>query len=621
VSKDKKQIMAIGKPSAVGEAHYGYTLYKSVFVRKCPLCGSNELYWGYMWNGNFPCTKKYNNGSAGRYEGHIYCDGCDADFSCIDGKNHVSSGKPMLTRISGPVKSSEEEANKLKSGKYDDGSDTAVSSDSIFQDITNEAFRYRYQLGGGSSSWATMQKVGYGDCWAFSDFIFTRLKERRVGCKIVQYVTSEANNHRSVLYKDDSGNWVDFPYRQYGWGTKYNNMLNNTAGSKNGTVIASFDGVGISQGGTGTSDAKKITIGYDKDKPAQCYIEIIFSNDKINTKSYVCSFTQQANHENAMGRLQGYFINNVVKQATIDISEYLHQICYDEYGELDYYLHAIKIKASPQSEPYYQTNDSTVDESSCKMDIYGIGFNQGTVVNPADLSSCGKSIISQMESLVNDSGYLVKMEYAKHRKDDIINFMVDNQATPSFYAKEGDDNNILKWDSINYTPVSSLFNNSIYVYKKHLEKGHFYRFVNTKDSQSVLKYGEQSILQTTSETMTDKEAYYYARRKTDKYNPYETYSYTITVPFAPDIDLKDLVQVTADAKKLNTLKRVESYKLSYNVGSIPKIQTTIGLDELEPNLQLTKTLKELRESAKKESTVFSTSAKGTDNKEVYQWEH
>ena len=125
--------------------------------------------------------------------------------------------------------------------------------------------------------------------------------------------------------------------------------------------------------------------------------------------------------------------------------------------------------------------------------------------------------------------------------------------------------------------------------------------MNTKDSNSVLKYGEQVTLQTTSEVITDREAYYYARKKNDKFNAYETYSYTITVPFSPNIEIGDLVKVVADAKKLNTIKRVKSVKYTYDVGKIPKCQTTIGLDELDPDAQLKKTLREMRESAKQES--------------------
>jgi len=501
------------------------------------------------------------------------------------------------------------------------GTSGGVSADSVFRAITDEAFKYRYCLGCGSSSWSTMKSCGYGDCWAFSDLIFTRLKERGVSCKIVEYGTSMANNHRTVMYKDENGNWVDFPYRQYGWNTKYNNMLNNTAGSANGAVISSFEGTGINGATGGSESAKKMTIGYDKDKPCQFYIEFVFSNDKVNTHSYVMNVTATATFADTIGRLPTYWINNVVKQSTMEVKDKMADIVGDDDLEFKYYIHAIKIKSPLNSEGWYKSDENTIDESSCKMDLYGMGFNNGTVINPTDLSSCGKSILSEMESLVKESGYLVDIEYSKHRKDDVINFKVDNQTEPSFEAMEGDDNNILSWSSISYTPVSNLFNTSVYVYKKNMEKGQFYRFVNTKDSNSVLRYGEQITLQTSSDVLTDREAYFNARKKSEKFNPVETYSYTITVPYSPDINIGDLVKVVADAKKLNTLKRVESVKYVYDISKIPKCQTTIGLGELDPDARLKKTLREIRESVKKENTLFSTTAEPVNNKNVYQWEY
>lgn len=115
LSPDGTQIMAIGLPSAVGESSYGYTFYKSVFQNKCPFCGASSLVWDWNWSGIAPCKGTAEGGSA---EGHIFCKSCDADFSCIDGKDHESPPRATLTRISGPQQSSEAEAQSLKSGTY-----------------------------------------------------------------------------------------------------------------------------------------------------------------------------------------------------------------------------------------------------------------------------------------------------------------------------------------------------------------------------------------------------------------------------------------------------------------------------------------------------------------------
>lgn len=115
LSNDNSQIMAIGLPSAVGESQYGYTFYKSVFQNKCPFCGASALVWDWNWSGIAPCKGTAEGGTT---EGHIFCKSCDADFSCIDGKDHESPPRATLARISGPQPSSREEAQQLKSGIY-----------------------------------------------------------------------------------------------------------------------------------------------------------------------------------------------------------------------------------------------------------------------------------------------------------------------------------------------------------------------------------------------------------------------------------------------------------------------------------------------------------------------
>lgn len=120
VSSDGTQIKAIGRPSSSNESSYGYEFYESVFERKCPFCGSTELYWSIFWAGNetanygtFPATGASEGGSA---EGHIFCKSCDADFSCILGADHTSPPRAKLKRISGPTKCTKADAYNLKKG-------------------------------------------------------------------------------------------------------------------------------------------------------------------------------------------------------------------------------------------------------------------------------------------------------------------------------------------------------------------------------------------------------------------------------------------------------------------------------------------------------------------------
>ena len=52
------------------------------------------------------------------------------------------------------------------------------------------------------------------------------------------------------------------------------------------------------------------------------------------------------------------------------------------------------------------------------MDLYQIIFDDALAINPTDLQSCGKSVLSLMEEVATASGYRTHIEYGKHRKDD-----------------------------------------------------------------------------------------------------------------------------------------------------------------------------------------------------------
>lgn len=628
VSADGKYLMAIGTKTAGKDTVKGMT--KAVFYRKCPHCGSTQLYWGYKWSGNFPCTKHYNNGRAGWGEGHIYCDGCDADYS-VQGWEHRDGSNYRIKLASKIVKSSEAEARKLESGKMVAVPNTAgsISAEDVLSAVAKIAKQYTYKLGN-SSTYSAMKKSGVGDCHAFSDLIFTELKRYKVSCRIYEYNSGIASNHRSVVYKNAKGQWTNFPYKKYG----LNRMLYPTSFNLHSAPYKRYDtggtiaeAVGVS-GTSSTTTTVTTTTGYDKDKPIQGFIRLYYSASKdtsarsfkAKTKFIDLNFTQKSPSDSAINGLSTVWVNNATRKTSVDMKTWFE----DNEPNKNIYLHSIKFIA-PYMKPndegkytdWYTFDKSTHDYSSCKMDIYNIIFDNAQALNPTDLKACGKSISSMLEDIIKSSGYRVKMDYALHRCDDKINFSIDNQTAPAFVAKEGDNNNILEWTSINNTPVSDLRNKSICVFRQSSGK---YAYVDTGDIESILNYGEQTTLTTVSEDNTSVKEAYHTARSSDEYNPDHQYTYTIVIPYAPYLQLGDLIKVVANLKYLNDIKTIKSLKIKGSKDTIPKVRTEIGCDEIEPFLRIRKEQERLRKKARAESTYFSDTALPITDEDVYIWD-
>lgn len=98
--------------------------------------------------------------------------------------------------------------------------------------IMKSASRFHYS--GAASTGAAMERIGAGDCWAMSDWLFTHMKAVGIHARILQYPTAYSSRHRSVQYLTSSG-WVDAPYRQY-FST---DMFNDCSGKSSGSVICS----------------------------------------------------------------------------------------------------------------------------------------------------------------------------------------------------------------------------------------------------------------------------------------------------------------------------------------------------------------------------------------------
>jgi hypothetical protein len=96
--------------------------------------------------------------------------------------------------------------------------------------IMKSAAKYGYSHA--ASTAAAMERIGAGDCWAMSDYLYTKMTAAHMHARIIQYPTAYSSRHESVQYKQN-GVWVNAPYRSYG----LNSMFNNTQST--GTVIKS----------------------------------------------------------------------------------------------------------------------------------------------------------------------------------------------------------------------------------------------------------------------------------------------------------------------------------------------------------------------------------------------
>ena len=63
------------------------------------------------------------------------------------------------------------------------------------------------------------------------------------------------------------------------------------------------------------------------------------------------------------------------------------------------------------------------DNSSNKILLSSIGLNDRNLGSPKTFDSCGKSIHDNISSVVEESDYIIKMNYSDYRENDSMNFI------------------------------------------------------------------------------------------------------------------------------------------------------------------------------------------------------
>ena len=103
---------------------------------------------------------------------------------------------------------------------YSSGSNSFNGNvDAAIKEVGEMASKISYS--GACQTHDCVQQQKTGDCFGMSDFIACELISRGVSARIRGYPTF-VPEHRTVQYKDSTGNWVNFPYREYGCDTLFN---------------------------------------------------------------------------------------------------------------------------------------------------------------------------------------------------------------------------------------------------------------------------------------------------------------------------------------------------------------------------------------------------------------
>lgn len=143
-------------------------------------------------------------------------------------------GGPILNSIElryGAKSPEKKDVPEVGTGGYTESESTNSDVSKAVDEVGKLASKIKYSHA--CQTHDCVQSKGEGDCHGMSDYIACELKSRGVDVQIKEYATSAASNHRSVLYKDTTGNWVRFPYRKYG----VNKWFRDTNGVNNGSDV------------------------------------------------------------------------------------------------------------------------------------------------------------------------------------------------------------------------------------------------------------------------------------------------------------------------------------------------------------------------------------------------
>lgn len=343
------------------------------------------------------------------------------------------------------------------------------------------------------------------------------------------------------------------------------------------------------------------TPGYDVNKPFQGYIEIQYSLGPLKTaqrKTLTIDFTVNDTSANKIGRITPILKNNTTKQGELDIVTLLKAT----YPNNDFYLRRISlVYTAPTSSDLY---DPKNEKSSYKMDFYGAGFREGVVVNPEVLQSSGQKIADFIYSTQDKIGFNIYMNYAKDRSNDKLMLVKDESEVNLIEFVEGPGGNVLGINNLQYSPISELINSVIKVYKTSDTTNNY---VTSKEVESIFRFSEHQDLEVLNDDVGAFYANYLARTDVDK-NIDPSHTYTLPIGGFPNVRVGQLAISTLNNEVYNDCQTIESLEYEYDPGQVPRIQSTVGFGDMNPDLKADLNMASLRKTIQTKRTAFAGGA-------------
>lgn len=314
------------------------------------------------------------------------------------------------------------------------------------------------------------------------------------------------------------------------------------------------------------------------------------------------------------------WLNNTIRENSFPLLEFIQEAEKDYNKEHDYYLYKVSFKSEfgkdntdnissdkKKDNLLYDNND----QASYKMNLYNIGLFKGDMVTAKNYGSSGKKINEVIKGILDEVNYYPRMKYGKYRFNDRVEFVrITEETKPvfDFYDMEHwetvkdeekiVDGSILGLSNVQYTPIQDTLNNSLYIFKGRYdilrdEDTMSYFYERYCDLNKILKYGEQTLLNSdTSNTMSSTEAYNLAR--TNYINNFEERrSYTIKVAGVPPVSINDFVRTYMDNPLLDSGEsglKVSSIEWNIDPSTSPCIYTTLGLGKPDKKFEIAKLL-------------------------------